>query len=122
MNDFDRAVLAHQQWKADFERAIRAGGEGFDPESVRHDDRCQLGQWLRGAGKAAMNNSTAHGMLVDVHAEFHLAAARVLELAQAERPTDAVYEMEVGSPYSRWSATLLVALQRYGEGDADVHR
>lgn len=117
MNDFDQAVIAHQQWRADFERAIRAGGDGFDPESVRLDDRCQLGQWLRGSGKAAMNSSTAHGMLVDVHAEFHRAAARVLEFAQAGRLADAVYEMDLGSQYSRWSATLLVGLKRYGDGE-----
>lgn len=120
MNDFDQAVIAHQQWKADFERAIRAGGNGFDPETVRLDDRCQLGQWLHGAGKAAMNSSTAHGMLIDIHAEFHLAAARVLELARAGRIGDAAYEMDVGSQYSRWSATLLVGLKRYGDGESDT--
>ncbi len=119
MNDFHQAVVTHQQWRVAFERAIRARGDGFDPEIVRRDDLCTLGQWLHGAGRAAMNNLTAHAMLTDVHAEFHLAAARVLEMARAERLADAAQGMDPGSQYSRWSATLLAALQRYGDGEKD---
>ena len=115
MNAFEQAVAAHEEWKRTFERAVRNGGGDFQVEAVRVDDRCPLGIWLHGDARQEVANPTASGMLRDIHAEFHTAAADVLALALDDRVREAVHGMGGGTQYGQWSAMLLHALNRYAE-------
>lgn len=115
MNQFKQAVVAHLAWKVMFEQAIHDGGAGLVIEAVAADDRCPLGQWVHGQGARPLSNPTALQMLCDVHSEFHLAAARVLEHAQGGRVRDAVQEIANDDQYRRWSSILVAALQGYAD-------
>jgi len=115
VNAFEQAVTAHEEWRGAFERAVRNGGGGLRVEVVRMDNLCPLHAWLDGEGEQAVSNLTASGMLREVHAEFHLAAAKVLSLALEGRVPEAVAAMCQDAQYGQWSGILGPALRRYAE-------
>ncbi len=117
MNGFEQAVIAHQDWKRAFERSLHDGGGDLRVDIIRLEDRCLLGRWLHGEGSKAVANPTAAGMLREIHAEFHAAAADALALAQAGRVRDAIHALAEDAPYGQWSATLLRALKNYAQAE-----
>ena len=115
LNTFEQAVRAHEKWRNSFERTVRNGGRGLQVEVVRQDSLCPLHAWLDGVGKQAVPNLTASGMLREVHAEFHVAASKVLSLALEGRVPEALAAMCQDAQYGRWSAILGPALKRYAD-------
>lgn len=113
MNVFEQAATAHERWRQAFEHAVRNGGGDLLVEVVRVDSLCPLGMWLDSHGRQAVSNLTASGILSEIHAEFHLAAAKVLSLALACRVQDAVAAMDQDAQYGQWSGLLGSALRRY---------
>jgi hypothetical protein len=80
--DLDQALAMHTGWRSRLRAFLRGGSERLDPALVRRDDRCDLGQWLHGAGRREADES-AWQSLVAEHAQFHAVAAEIVELAVA---------------------------------------
>ena len=73
-------IGAHVMWKQRL-TAFLAGSstEPLDPDTIRLDDRCALGQWIYGAGKA-MSELPRYEEVRGLHAQFHQYAADVVSL------------------------------------------
>ena len=115
MNEFNAAVVDHLAWKSTFEESVRRGGNSLEVALVAVDNRCTLGRWLHHQSPQPISNPVALQMLVEVHAEFHRAAANVLALAHAGQTREAVRAMSPDHHYGEWSATLVTALKHYAE-------
>jgi hypothetical protein len=79
--DFASAIRSHQVWKKRLADVV-AGEEapGFDIGTVRRDDCCELGRWLRGRGSYQYRGRAVFRELFGTHAAFHQSAAEVLML------------------------------------------
>jgi hypothetical protein len=79
--DFASAIRAHQVWKKHLGDVV-AGEDtpGFDIPTVRRDDCCELGRWLRGSGSHRHRGRAVFRELFGTHAAFHMSAAEVLTL------------------------------------------
>ena len=118
LGDQVRAALrAHGAWKARLLKAIGSGTSEFKVDTVRLDNQCDFGKWLYGDGKRSLPATADYDRLRSLHAEFHTAAARVLELAIAGRAKDASAAMAHTAQFSTVSSqltTMLTKLQAAG--------
>ena len=116
---FERAAIAHQEWRNAFELAIRGGDTDFRVETSH---ACAFGRWLENDGPLALANARAHQMLQDLHSEFHDAADRAFARVQSGRIRDAVELIQPESQYARWSDMLAAALKCYGIAETKAER
>jgi methyl-accepting chemotaxis protein len=79
--DFASAIRSHQVWKKQLAEVV-AGEDhaGFDLVTVRRDDCCELGRWMRGRGSYQYRGRAVFRELFGTHAAFHQSAAEVLML------------------------------------------
>ncbi len=87
--DIEAAIGAHQRWKEQLQTRI-TGRPGLDPlarpldrERVGRDDRCDLGCWIHGAGRARLGTFPGFTDLLAHHRMFHHVAGNVLALEAA---------------------------------------
>ncbi|WP_296635436.1 CZB domain-containing protein [Thiobacillus sp. SCN 63-57] len=97
-------IGAHVMWKQRL-TAFLAGNstESLDPDTIRLDDRCALGQWIYGAGKA-MSELPRYEEVRGLHAQFHQYAAEVVNLHLSGNTVEA--EKLLQGDYSRLSEKL----------------
>ena len=118
--DFSKAAKAHVDWKHRLHALIEGRGETLDASVVACDDRCPLGQWIYGPGKAFANYSE-HESLRTAHAQFHRRAGQVASLAQAgkkdeaQRLLEAEFEDESKQTIQRLHAMRGVAAQQQAQ-------
>ena len=89
------AITSHARWKGQLRDALDRG-ELPDPISVRTDDRCELGKWIYGEGKA-YQTAPEYQELKLLHAQFHETAASIVEKIINDDKTDARAELESGA-------------------------
>lgn len=99
------AIAAHGKWKTRLKSAIGQGTSEFSPATVRLDNACDFGKWLRSAGPEARKSEHFHHA-VALHAEFHKAAADVLALALAGKKDEAEAKLDLGGEFAHLSAEL----------------
>jgi hypothetical protein len=104
-----KALVAHGAWKVRLAQAIETGSSEFLPSTVRKDDQCALGKWLYVDIDPALK-SDEYEMIRRLHAEFHLAAAGVLDMALAGRQAEAQAAMDTAHDFGRASTRLTLAL------------
>lgn len=97
-------ISAHVMWKQRL-IAYLAGNnqEQLDPDVIKLDDRCPLGQWIYGEGKP-METLPGYEEVRELHAQFHQNAAQVVSLHQADSTAEA--EALLNGDYSRLSEKL----------------
>lgn len=97
-------IGAHVMWKQRL-TAFLAGNsaEQLDPETIRLDDRCALGKWIYGAGKA-MSELPRYEEVRGLHAQFHQYAADVVTLQLSGNTAEA--EKLLQGDYSKLSEKL----------------
>lgn len=103
----DDAIATHVQWKIKLRRAI-AKREKLDASTIRKDDACELGQWLRGAGQLQHGHCAAFPEVVRRHAEFHEQAALVAAEINAGHHASAARMLDRDSAY--WAASSEVGI------------
>ncbi|MBI4741786.1 MAG: CZB domain-containing protein, partial [Betaproteobacteria bacterium] len=86
--DFDGAINAHRNWKRRLLEFVGGKGEELDPAIVGRDDKCALGCWIYGDGRA-MQGGVHYGGLKHEHAAFHHCAADVIRRHQEGESRDA---------------------------------
>jgi len=108
----EKAILAHAAWKQRLSWAIVEHSSRFTVEQVVVDDRCEFGKWFYTLPSTL--RTSAEGMVVQrLHAEFHVVAAHVLELALARRVDEATRALAKGEKYALLSDQLVAAMERW---------
>lgn len=77
--DLDYAVTQHVLWKTSLRTAIEQR-KSVDAAVIGANDRCELGLWLKGEGKARYGVSQNFAALEDAHTRFHNVAGQVATL------------------------------------------
>lgn len=106
--NLDNAVPTHAQWKTKLRTAI-ARREQLDVATLSRDDRCELGQWLHGDGKAGYSRFASHGDCVHKHLAFHAEVTKVALAVNAGQFDAAEAMLNAGTPYTRASSALGVS-------------
>lgn len=88
--DIEAAVAAHLQWKRQLQaRLADGGGQLSDAGPDCRDDRCDLGRWIHGEGRARLGTFPGFSELMAHHRLFHHVACNVMALEQAGKRADA---------------------------------
>jgi len=109
-----KAISAHGQWKQRLATAIASGTSDFDPEVVKLPDRCEFGKWLYGSDiSPEAKGSDYYHKALDLHAQFHVEAGKVLSLALRGDRAQAETLMAPGSQFDSLSTTLTELLNEW---------
>ena len=102
--DWLKIISAHVAWKQRLEELLRGtSAERLEPDVIALDNRCDLGKWIYGSG-ASFSATPDYGVVKDLHAQFHRAAASVVSCYQ-NGDTQAARELLDGE-YSHISDSL----------------
>ena len=97
--EIQQAIAAHGMWKVRLKQALRSGIADQEPATVRLDDQCVFGKWLRGCD-AALQRTPFHAAVRQLHAEFHKVSAEVYTHLKAGRRADAEALL---APHGAWT-------------------
>jgi hypothetical protein len=111
LEELDAAIAAHAMWKFKLKTAIN-GGEIPDPAIVRIDTRCNFGKWLYATTPTGVS-AEHHPRVMQLHAEFHEVAARVLLDLQAGKVGDVESVLGTGTPFFVASSKLTNAMMAW---------
>ncbi|MCK4711814.1 MAG: CZB domain-containing protein [Marinosulfonomonas sp.] len=82
IDQINTAITAHGSWKIKLRTAVNKGHSEHSVDDVRCDDKCPFGKWLHGPEiDDPTRASVPYTVIKRLHAEFHLCAADVLEMA-----------------------------------------
>lgn len=109
-----KAIAAHAGWKARLRSAVDTGKFDVSVAVIKADNQCEFGKWLygpdfTGAEKQTQNYRAAK----DLHAKFHLEAAKVVELATSGHKDEADAAMALGGSYTKASSALTQELVQW---------
>lgn len=109
--NFQEAIQAHLKWKARLKNYV----DGVSKENLNHevvclDNQCPLGKWIYGAG-ARYQNLAVYDRLRIEHAEFHIAAAEIVENVQNGSVKDAISLLKDGGVFDRKTKATVSCLQ-----------
>jgi hypothetical protein len=94
---FASSIRAHQVWKKRLGEVLDGQDHpNFDVETVRRDDCCLLGHWMRSGASHSHRSRAVFRELFGTHAALHQAAAEVLNLHQAGQHKEARLMLERG--------------------------
>lgn len=107
-----RGIASHAKWKYRLRQAIDTGTSEWTVPTVRVDDQCDFGTWLRSLPPE--DQAGEHWKIVhERHAEFHRAAADVLALALGGRKAEAEAAIAIGSRFAEVSKQLTLAMMAW---------
>jgi hypothetical protein len=118
--NLDHAIAAHAKWKFRLREAIRTRQSEWTVEKVRPDDLCEFGQWLNSLSLADRMRKEWREVKA-LHAQFHQAAAHVLESALAGHATEADALMAPGGSFSDISTRLVRMITEWKRASAGQH-
>ena len=108
--DIDMALTAHQNWKLRLNAYLSGSStEDLSAEAICFDDRCDLGRWIYGSGKAQLGRFPGFTALMGHHKMFHYAASNVVALAAAGK-TDEARQM-LGGQFTAFSRSVVTDLE-----------
>lgn len=108
--DFEQAIAAHGQWKVKLRNAMR-NGEQLDAAAIGCDDRCPLGKWIHGPGRARWGNAPDFVRLLQSHATFHRCASEVAQAVNAGRVKEANRMLHMGTPFAQATHEVVDAIR-----------
>jgi methyl-accepting chemotaxis protein len=112
--EITKAIGAHGMWKAHLRSAIETGKTDASITDVGKDNVCAFGQWLYGSHLDSAARSTGEFKEVQkLHAEFHKAAAHVLQLAVQGKKVEADKMMAQDSVFVDVSGRLTSAMMHW---------
>jgi len=103
----EKGFIAHANVKNRLKKIIK-GEEEAEPSSVRADNKCIVGEWIYGPGKAHASKEE-YGLLKTIHAAFHEEAYQALMLHKAGKVEEAMAYVESG-PFEEKSKEIKTAL------------
>jgi len=106
IEQINNAIAAHGLWKARLRQAIETGKSDFTPSAVKPPNNCEFGKWLYGSIAENLKNTEYYRKVVKLHAEFHVEAARILQLAIDGNKDEAMKGLQITGKYVTLSASL----------------
>jgi hypothetical protein len=100
------AIEAHMKWFIRLRVAVKTGKSDFDPKLVKMDNQCDFGKWLYSSFPAALRSGPIYEKIRDLHARFHVSAAKVLEHALQGKVDAAMAELDEDSATRKISREL----------------
>ncbi len=112
------AIQAHTAWKKRLMDYVAGQStEDLQPHIICVDNRCVLGKWIHGSGKARFGEQPLFQQLVEEHAKFHYHASRVVEAHLAGNTALANQILsENFAEQSRYTVNCLAKLNAIVEG------
>ncbi|NBR27030.1 MAG: chemotaxis protein [Betaproteobacteria bacterium] len=108
--NLDEAIERHTEWKITFRAAIEMKRQ-VDAESIRRDNCCVLGKWLRADGWATHGHRPSFADLVTAHTTFHQNAGEVADAINAKDFETADKLLGVWSKYADASLAVVDAIE-----------
>ena len=108
----DAALASHEFRKGWLSSVIESGSSEWGPETVKADNQCDLGRWLY-ACSAREKAMPRYDVIKQMHAQFHIEAGRILDIALRGDRDNAIAEMAKGRPYAEISASLMNELRSW---------
>lgn len=104
--DIKHAIDSHVRWRQRLDDFLRGGGnERLDPEEVAATDRCELGQWIHGPGRARYGHLDLFTELEAAHALLHRQSGFILSTAAQGLREQALAHLQAVE-YSRATAKV----------------
>ncbi|MCX6122694.1 MAG: CZB domain-containing protein [Ignavibacteriales bacterium] len=110
--EIKNAIGAHGKWKQRLRRAIETGNSDFIVDKLKIDNQCEFGKWLYSLSLDE-KSSSYWPTIQQLHANFHIEAARLLELATQGKQQEALDAMLIGSDFARLSSQLTMAMVKW---------
>jgi hypothetical protein len=108
----DHGIAAHARWKYRLFDAVETGKSHWTVEQIRSHTACEFGRWV--ASLSPADRQAEHCQkVIDLHREFHGAAAEVLALALRQQKEAAQAAVALNSPFSLISAHLTAAMSAW---------
>ena len=114
-DEINQAITAHGQWKQTLRSAISTGECVSTPEKVKMDNNCSFGKWLHERIDPDAKNTPNYPEIVDLHAQFHIEASKILTFALNGDQDQANELMKLTGEFSRLSAELTRKMKAWGE-------
>jgi hypothetical protein len=111
-DDIDKALAAHGAWKQRLNAVVASGRSEFQVAQVRLDNQCDFGKWFYSL-PAAMRGTDRLIKIRNLHAEFHVEAAHILDLALQGKKEEALRLLGSGGRYGTISGQLALALGQW---------
>lgn len=105
-------IGSHGMWKWRLKEAVDTGESEWKPEEIRADDRCEFGKWLYHFPPTDRGNHHWEKVRT-LHREFHLEAARILELVLAGEKKRAEDSLKHRGCYTTTSSQLTLAMTQW---------
>lgn len=115
---FAEAIKAHTAWKSRLQTALEGrSDETLLPAYICQDNLCVLGKWIHGAGTRRFGGDAPFEGLRSKHAQFHVHAARVVELTQAgeQELATMIFENEYAKTSHEVIGMLVALKKEFGE-------
>jgi len=106
VENIDTAIASHEAWKARLLGVIEAGTSEWGPQTVKADNLCDFGGWLY-ACSPQRKASPHYDVIKRIHAQFHIEAGRILDIALRGDRNNAIAELAEGRHYAEISASLI---------------
>ena len=108
----DAALTTHVQWKKRLQEAISTDKSEFRPGIVKLDNACDFGKWLYGFSEED-RRSQDYIKVKELHANFHIIASEILQLALSGKKDEAQNMLAMGGNYGIATDKLVFALQTW---------
>ncbi|MDT8446625.1 MAG: CZB domain-containing protein [bacterium] len=115
--EIKQAIGAHGQWKMRLLDAIETGQSEWTPEKVRPNCNCAFGKWLESFNET--EKTTHYRTVYGLHTDFHVEAARILELALNQLTEEARIAVQSNSTYSDLTQSLVLAMTTWMRAEGD---
>jgi hypothetical protein len=109
-----KAIAAHASWKARLHTAVSTGKFDVPAGTVKSDAQYEFGKWLHGPElSAAEKQSENYRNVKQLHAQFDVDAAKVVELVTSGQKDAAAASLNMGGTYAKSSTKLTEAMVRW---------
>ena len=105
-DEINNAIAAHGAWKQKLRSAIETGECESTPSKVKQDCNCSFGKWLHERISSNEKKSPYYTEALSVHAQFHLEAGEILDLALKGDKNLANVKMKLGGEFAHLSSKL----------------
>ena len=113
----DKGFIAHVKVKTRLLKIIN-GEEQAEPEDVRSDSKCIVGEWIYGPG-TSFATKEEYKTLQQIHKEFHEEAYNALMLKKQGEDAKAKEYVESG-PFEKKSQEIKAAITKMKEAAANA--
>lgn len=110
-DEIDKAIMAHQMWKAQIRKYITDGNRDININELKQDTNCDFGKWLHNLPLESSSDKciTHYSKIKLYHSNFHEVAGNTVELILDDKEYIAKQSIEYGE-FLNISTRLILSL------------